>query len=255
MNYYLLLIFGLAPSIIWLSFFLRKDSHPESNRMILKIFFFGALITLIAGLAETGIASGLANWIKTYPFLFFILYIFLGVAFVEEFLKYLVVREKVLNNPELDEPLDIMLYMIIAALGFAAVENILFLLPEKGPLLLSETIVISSLRFVGATLLHALASGTLGYFLALSFFETKKRLRLVAQGLITATLLHGLFNFSIIKIDESLMVTETGGVNIINFPLFISSLVFLIVLLLGLAIFVSAGFKKLKKLASICKVK
>ena len=65
-----------------------------------------------------------------------LLYIFLGVATIEEIAKFLVIKIKVLKSSELDEPLDIPLYMIIAALCFAAVENILVLsFPEK-PLLI-----------------------------------------------------------------------------------------------------------------------
>lgn len=166
MSYALPIFFGLAPSVIWLLIFLRRDSHPESNKMILKIFFYGVLITLVAAMVEMGIAGSLAKKIGIYPLLTSLIYTFVGIAFIEEFLKYLVVRGKVLNNPEFDEPVDAMLYMIIAALGFAALENILILLPGESPLLFYETLTVSALRFVGATFLHALCSGLVGYFLA-----------------------------------------------------------------------------------------
>jgi len=62
MTYFLCLIFGLAPSIIWLLFFLRKDVHPESNRMIILVFLLGMAVApltalfecLPVGLQETG---------------------------------------------------------------------------------------------------------------------------------------------------------------------------------------------------------
>lgn len=226
--------------------------------MILKIFLYGMLAAVIAALIEIGISGALVivgeNWFKTFPFLFFALYHFIIIALVEEGSKYLIVREKVINNPEFDEPVDVMLYMIIIALGFAALENILVLFSGKGALLFGEAIAISSFRFIGATFLHALCSGTLGYFLALSFFEIKKRLKLIIKGVAIATLLHGLFNIFIIGIEESLTV-QNGELSIINFPKFISSLIFLIIILSGLAFFVSFGFRKLKKLASVCKVK
>lgn len=257
MTYPIYIFFGLAPSFIWLLFFLRKDAHPESNRMVLKIFFYGMLIAVAAALIEIGlfeiIFSPSESAFEKSSLLFLILYHFLGIALVEELLKYLVVRGRVLSNPEFDEPVDAMLYMIIIALGFAALENILVLLPKEQPLLFSETIALSSLRFVGATFLHALASGILGYFLALSLLETKKRLRLILSGLGAATLLHGFFNLSIISIEASLGF-ENGKVVIANYPLFTSSLIFVIALLLGSAFFVSFGFKKLKKLASVCKI-
>src|SRR3989338_7586170 len=121
MIYLIYLFFGLAPSIVWLLFFLRKDAHPESNRMVLRIFLYGVLIALPALFVEIGISQTFSK-IPLSKSIIAILNIFLGVAFIEEFFKYLVVREKVLKDPELDEPIDLILYMIISALGFAAVE-------------------------------------------------------------------------------------------------------------------------------------
>lgn len=235
MIYPLYILFGILPSIIWLLFYLRKDIHPESGRMILKIFFYGMLVALPAILLEMGILKEFKE-LNFSPLLISILNIFIGVALVEEFLKYLVVRGKVFKSSELDEPLDIVLYMIIAALGFAAVENILILFSLGPVFLLGETLSISFLRFLGATLLHALASGIFGFFLALSFFETKKRTRLMAAGLTIAVLLHGLYNFSIIEIEGKL------------------SFFIPLIIIIGLAVFLAFGFKRLKKLKSVCKI-
>ncbi len=233
MIYLFYIILGLAPSIIWLLFFLRKDSHPESKAMIFKIFIYGMLSAVVAAIIEIAI-------FKVFPLsnvpslLRIILYHLIGIALVEEVIKYLVVRQNVLKNPEFDEPVDAMLYMIIAALGFAALENIFVIFGEP----FINTITLTGFRFIGATFLHALSSATVGYFLALSLCETKKRFRLIATGLIIATLLHGLYNFSIINIENS--------INFIFIP---------IIILIGLAFFVSFGFKKLKRIASTCKIK
>lgn len=227
MSYSLYIIFGVLPSIIWLLFYLRKDSHPESNRMILKIFFYGMLVAIPAILIEMGFFE------LAFPVIF---NIFIGVALIEEFLKYLVVKGKVLHDPEFDEPLDAMLYMIIAALGFAAVENILILFSLGPTFLLTETLSTTLFRFLGATFLHALCSGTLGYFLALSFFRTRKRGRLLLLGLLIATFLHGFYNFAIIEIEGYL------------------TFLIPVLILLSLAIFVTFGFKRLKKIKSVCKI-
>ena len=240
MNYSLCFAFALLPSIIWLLFFLRKDAHPESNRMVMKIFFWGMLVTSPAILIEMGFLNILERGMFGLEFkisgsIILILYIFIGIALVEEFLKYLVVKDKVLKNPEFDEPVDVMLYMIIAALGFAALENILILWPLTSSFYLFETFLVSAFRFIGATLLHALCSAMVGYFLALAIFYTKKRTRLILSGLTGAVVLHGLFNFSIITFEGSLKFI---------LPSFI---------LIGLAIFVSFGFKKLKKMKSVCR--
>lgn len=203
--------------------------------MVLKIFFWGMLVGVPAALIEIGIFKGFSK-LNLDPFLISILYLFVGVALVEEVLKYLVVREKVISDPEFDEPVDAMLYMIIAALGFAALENLLILWPAQKPFFLLETLTISSFRFVGATFLHVLSSAMVGYFLALSFFESKNRIKLLMIGLGIAIVLHGFYNFSIIMIEGNLrFIIPT-------------------IILIGLAIAVSLGFKRLKKLKSVCKI-
>jgi len=236
LNYPLYIFFGLAPSVIWLLFFLRKDKHPESNRMVLKIFFYGMLAALPAVLIELGFAQQI-NQVYLPKIIVSILYVFLGIALVEEGLKYLVVKKQVLKDPEFDEPVDVMLYMIIAALGFAAIENLFILFPLVQPFQFFETLVISVFRFVRATFLHALCSGLIGYFLALAFLKSKNRLKLKSTGIALAVLLHGLYDFSIIKIDGNL------------------KFVIPVIILIGLAIFISLGFKKVKKLKSVCQIK
>jgi RsiW-degrading membrane proteinase PrsW (M82 family) len=246
MTYPLYIFFGLAPSIIWLLFYLRKDVHPEPNSQVIKIFFYGMLAAIPAVFLEKGFQAVLTDFsipadgwwwgVSLSSVLIIILNTLIGVALIEEVLKYLAVKIKVLKSAEFDEPTDALLYMIIAALGFAALENILILIPLGPTFLLGEAFSITVARFLGATFLHALCSGTVGFFLALSFFETKNRLKFLAAGLGIATILHGLYNFSIMEIEGNLKVLIP------------------IIILIGLALFVSLGFKRLKKMKSICKI-
>ncbi len=240
MSYSFPLIIGLAPSIIWLLFFLRKDVHPESNKMVLKIFFYGMIAAILAALVEIGLfrtvfAEG--KLFESFPLLYFLLYNFIGIAFVEEYFKYLVVKLKVLKSSEFDEPVDAMIYMVIASLGFAALENILVLLPGDSVFVLTEAVKTSAMRMVGAIFLHASASGILGYFIALSASEPKKKLKIRSLGIILATLLHGLYNLSIIKMEEN-----------------IQFVIILAVIMIGLAFFILSAFRKVKKLPSVSKV-
>ncbi len=228
MNYLIYIPFGLLPSIIWLLFYLKKDAHPESNAIVLKIFFYGMLAAVVAAFLELGIFKLLVNPILTT---------FVGVALIEETVKYLVVRFSVLRSRAFDEPLDAMIYMIIAALGFAALENLLILYSFEPGFQLWETFAFSTFRFVGATFLHALCSGAVGYFLARSLYDSKKRLWLLGLGLVAAVFLHGAYNFSIMNIE---------GLQRFIIP---------IIILTALALFVSWGFKKLKNVKSICKIK
>src|SRR3989344_6286827 len=188
---------GVSAALAWLFYYLRKDVRPEPASMVLKVFIWGSLIALPILLVQLGLSALLAES-KLPPFVISILYWFFIIAFTEEFFKYLVVRKVVLNSRHLDEPLDLMIYMIVAALGFAALENTLYLFFPVGNLsfnqILNSIIIISFVRFIGATFLHTLTSGALGYFLAVEIYEIKKRGWFFIFGLLLATTLHGFYN-------------------------------------------------------------
>ena len=236
---FLYVFFGVLPALVWLSYYLRKDVHPEPRLMIFKIFLWGSFITLPVFLVQLGFST-LLTGIRLPTFIISLLYWSVVIALTEEFFKYLVVRRKIFNSRDLDEPLDIMLYMIIAALGFAALENILYLFSPADNLsfnqVLNNTLIISFIRFIGATFLHTLASGTLGYFLALSFYDTKNRIWLFLAGLSIATISHGLYNFSIMTFKGTLQFAIP------------------VIILVGLAIFVIWAFNRVKKMKSVGKV-
>lgn len=245
-----LIFIGILPSIVWLLFFLRKDVHPEPNSMVVKIFIFGALSTIPALFIELGIREHLNSYFENYN-LIELLSICIFAPVVEEMMKYLVVRDKVLKSPELDEPADLILYMIIAALGFAAIENTFQILQFEN---LPPALFASFFRFWGAIFLHALCSGLIGYFLALSFFFIKKEIMFQTLGFGLAFFLHGLFNFSIIKIGEKGIWLKEGEVVISKIPVFSFYFALICSILIGLAIFVSSGFKRLEKTKGICKI-
>ena len=183
---------GFAPSLIWLGFYIKKDFHPEPRYLISKTFFMGIIMAPLAVIAQwvfREIALGLKPDFDIQSSVMF----FLWAAFIEEAVKFLVISFVVLHNSEFDEPLDAMIYMISAAMGFAAVENILVLFQaiSNGT---EAAIQIWLLRFVGATLLHAVASATVGYFLALSWFYNHHSGKLITIGLGVATIMHLIFN-------------------------------------------------------------
>lgn len=235
MSYIFYILFALAPSVIWLLFFLRKDRHPESHRMILTVFFLGVLVAIPAAFFEMGILGIIQQFIASSGVIFSLFSVFLGVSLTEEFSKYAVVKFKVLKNSEMDEPVDIVMYMIVAALGFAATENILYL--TGAPTFeLMGTATVSAFRFVGATFLHALCSGALGYFIALSYRFIEKRKKYLFFGLILVVFLHGIYNLSIMNIESP------------------QKFIIPALILAGLAIFIHWGLHKLKRTKSVCKI-
>ncbi len=153
---------------------------------------------------------------------------FLWAALVEECVKYWAVRTIVLRNPAFDEPVDAMVYMMTAGLGFAAIENILVMfrtIPDGA----QAALTVWCLRAVGATLLHALSSSLIGYFLALSWFFQEHRKKLLLLGILLSTLFHFVFNL--------FLSSATNQVH---------GLVYTMALLLIMAFLVSVLFVKIK---------
>lgn len=189
---------GLLPALVWLYFLLKEDERcPEPRPLILIAFFSGALAVAFA-----------------LPFEHFSKILFqtdLGIiiswATIEEVLKYALVSLAVLWRRAVDESVDLVIYMITAALGFAALENALFFfqaLTTYGFWGSDGAIATGNLRFVGSTLLHIIASSAIGFALALGF-KAKRSIRALyaAAGLILAIALHAAFNFLIISGDGS----------------------------------------------------
>ena len=235
---FIYIIFGILPSLTWLSYYLRKDVHPEPKKTILRIFLWGALITLPVFFVQLGLASLLSK-INASDLVISLLYWFVVISFSEEIFKYLVIKIKIMNCPDLDEPVDVMIYMVIAALGFAALENILYLFSPVGDMsfnqLMDRTLIITFIRFIGATFLHTLCSAVVGYSLAISFCKIKTRYASIASGLFMAVLLHGLYDFSIMKLDGYLKLAVP------------------VLIIVTLAFLVFSGFEKLKKMKSVCE--
>jgi RsiW-degrading membrane proteinase PrsW (M82 family) len=249
MQYIFYISLGLLPSLIWLSFYLRKDKNPEPNSMVIKIFFFGMLmapLALVLELALIWLLNPTANPFDALPrmpqssFIAAILAATLIPALVEEYLKYSVVKFKVLKNSVFDEPTDAMIYCIIAGLGFAAVENLMVVYGISF-FNLKEALKTTSLRFLGATLVHALASGAVGYWLARGLLEFKKRKKYILVGLFIAIIFHSCYN---------LLILTFFNQTTINGKIFFLSLI--VLLLVSAALIISFCFKKLKKQQSIC---
>lgn len=190
-------IIGLVPSLAWLIFYLKQDPHPEPKKVIFFVFLGGAISTFIALAAQLL----LNRWALIQDFKHYTLVYFFLLAGIEELFKfgatYLIICK---YRKEFNEPIDAMIYMVVAALGFAAVENIATAF--RTDISAFETV---ALRFIGATLLHTLSSGLLGYHWALSLIRKKWQFLLV--GFLVATILHTIFNFLIIKFEPVIIPT------------------------------------------------
>ncbi len=195
---------GLLPSFIWLYFILREDkTHPEPRGLL--------AMTFIAGMIAVPLALPLEQYARTY--LQDNVSVIVAWALVEEVLKYIMVAAFILWRRAVDEPIDYVVYMITVALGFAAAENMLFLVDPSCSLGAAVAtnftrsaafLCTDGVRFLGANLLHVVASASIGFALAFSTkFRPAGRIVAAALGLILAVVLHTAFNLLIIDISAS----------------------------------------------------
>ncbi len=211
---------GLIPAILWLWFWLREDPHPEPKKILLLTFLYGMMAVAFALVLEYAV--------KLY-FAGAIMYFFWAI--IEEFTKYYAANRAALRRPSYDEPVDALVYLITAALGFACLENILFMFKDFSAGGMLSGLITGNLRFIGATLLHTASSAVVGASLAFSFFHRENRKINLAGGLLLASFLHFLFNYFIIN---------NGGENVLK--IFIPLWFFIIIIF-----FIFEKIKRIKK--------
>ncbi len=180
---------GLGPVLVWLWVWEHEDKHPEPTKLVIYAFLGGVVAVLVALPLESLALSAFTSTVL----------IILVWAAIEESLKYSTAYLTTLWRAENHDPIDAMMYMIITALGFSALENILFV---AGPLMAGHFHVAAVLginRFFEASVIHIIASGAVGYALALGFNKSPaKKNFYTALGLCTAIVLHGGINLLIL---------------------------------------------------------
>jgi RsiW-degrading membrane proteinase PrsW (M82 family) len=196
-------LLGLIPALIWLWFWLKEDLHPEPAKMV-TLSFLGGMLAVVVVLP---IQQFIYPYIIGKDTILFTVFAGLEELFKFAFVYFIALRNRIID----DEPVDNIIYLVISALGFVALENTLFLLDpiRNGDIL--KTIITGNMRFIGASLIHIISSGTIGIFIGLSFYKNlfQKKIYLIA-GFILAVVLHTSFNLLIINVPEGKILLIFG---------------------------------------------
>jgi len=179
-------LLGFAPCLFWLWFFRRKDDlEPEPKLVVLRVFVLGCLSTGLIFLVRPlltdllPVSGGVAGQAIDA---------FVVTALPEESAKLAAFFFGAFLSREFDEPLDGIVYGVAAGLGFASVENVLYLLQTGKP-----SVVV--LRAFTATLGHVAFSGLLGWSFARARFAVgARRFLFPVTGLAVAIALHGTYD-------------------------------------------------------------
>jgi RsiW-degrading membrane proteinase PrsW (M82 family) len=186
---------SVIPAFVLVWYLRRQDTDPEPLVTLAVTFALGGLLASFAALVNT--AAGTV--FRQIPFVGSILLFFLIVGPGEELVKWLAVRLYAYDRTEFDAVVDGAMYGAAAGLGFASIENVIYIgqnaltaIQNGGPVLAATipTTVARSLAGPG----HVLYSAFAGYYLGLAKFNDDHYGPLVVKGLLVAALLHGTYN-------------------------------------------------------------
>jgi protease PrsW len=181
-----LLSLALAPGTAIVIYIYLKDRHEREPLLLLVIsFFYGVLSTLMTLSISKPIELFLST--KEDDVISLFVTAFFKVALVEEFSKFAFVRFVLYRNKNFNEPFDGIVYAVMVSMGFATLENILYV-REYG-------IVTAILRMFTAVPAHATFGILMGYFLGLAKFSHNRGLLLSLVALAVPTAFHGAYDY------------------------------------------------------------
>lgn len=175
------LLFAILPPLLIAYYIYQKDKYErEPKELIVKSFLFGCLGIIPAIFLEI-FAEGL--------FTNLFVYVFLGIALVEEGVKYFFLKKYLFKKADFNEPMDGIVYAVMISLGFATIENIAYVLNNPG-----QEMNTALMRMFTAIPLHASCGVIMGYFVGLAKFSENQS-SLLFKGIFAATLIHGIYNY------------------------------------------------------------
>ena len=191
----LAILFGTVPALLWLWFWLKEDKEdPEPNGLLALCFLVGMGLVMLVIPIEKLIQSVVSG--NEFQII--------GWAAAEELIKFIAVLAILYRTDYVHKPLDWPIFLITTALGFAALDNIFFLIKPFSVDGATVSMLTGNLRFLGSTLLHAVSSGVIGIALGLSFkLEGFTKKIYILIGIIFAIALHSAFNFFIMNNNGS----------------------------------------------------
>ena len=127
-----ILLAALLPAIVLLYYIWRMDIQKEPTSWLVKAVLSGVAICFPAAFIETGIGAALFGGEGNPTTLFgTTVQAFFVAAVPEEGLKLLALWLVVRKNPYFDEHFDGIVYAVCVGLGFAAIENVFFVMGEE----------------------------------------------------------------------------------------------------------------------------
>lgn len=208
------IMMALAPIImILISFYILDKYNREPLGLMLKLLLFGMLSVIIILPLESFLSA-----LNIFDGDTFNLYVaFIVAAFSEEFVKWLIVYKFTYSSIFFDEKMDGIMYAVFVSMGFAAIENILYVA--------SSGFTVAILRALTAVPAHMMFGVAMGYYLSLEKFSNRHNKKIIRMSLLIPILFHGIYDYILMSNYHLLLL------------LFIPFMIFMIIF----------SFKKTKK--------
>jgi protease PrsW len=187
----LLAVSAIVPSLLLVWYFHARDVYPEPAKMIWTTFGLGiatVLPVVIVGLPIHWVVTSIE--VPVVASGFEALFV---AAIPEEFFKLLVLVFFSMRARDFDEPMDGIVYGVVASLGFATFENILYVLDG------GTTVAIS--RAFSAVPLHAFLGAIMGYYVGQAWKFADRRKELILRGYLAAVILHAVYDFPLMTMN------------------------------------------------------
>ncbi|WP_129600852.1 PrsW family intramembrane metalloprotease [Anaerophilus nitritogenes] len=195
-----LFIIAISPGIaLMLGIYLTDRYDKEPISLLAKVFLLGALSVIPAAFVE-----GILQKFNIFKGLLSAAYTaFIVAGFTEEFFKRMVVLKTAYHHEAFDEKLDGIVYATFSALGFATIENIMYVVFR-----FATNPYVGLYRGILSVPAHMLFGVTMGYYLSLSKFAEDEEIskKSLKKALLIPMILHGIFNFILMSKIPGLMI-------------------------------------------------
>lgn len=194
----ILFIVSALPVFLLGMYIYKKDKNKEPSKLLAKLFIGGILscfLVIIISLIIKLFIPVLNKEITELNLFELIIYVFIGIALVEEFCKWLITYKISYNDNEFEEIYDMIVYSVFVSLGFAFFENLLYV-SEGG---LTTGILRALLAVPG----HACDGVFMGYYLGLAkqnvlHNQNELKKKYLILSIIMPTILHGIYDYCLL---------------------------------------------------------
>lgn len=183
----LLLALAVAPGVAIAFFVWLRDKYEREPLKLSAICFGYGGLAILPAIALELLGEGTFGKMNSGDVVSAAFHAFLVVGLSEELCKLVVLLLFAYRKRDFNEPFDGIVYAVMVSMGFATLENIIYVL-EGG-------ISTAILRMFLSVPAHASFAIIMGYFVGMAKFRGAESLALIVTGLLAASVLHGFFDF------------------------------------------------------------